>query len=65
MTHLVETYHRQITEETLMQLADDMAAAAVSFSSHGYDQFIRAREAFQAANKIAFQPKFTTTDNHY
>jgi hypothetical protein len=33
-----------ISEETLMSLADSMAAAAVSFSSHGYDQFIETRE---------------------
>ena len=28
----------------LMQLADNMAAAATTFNSHGYDAFISARE---------------------
>ena len=36
-------------EEVLMYLADNMAAAAASFSSHGYDQFIQARDSFKNA----------------
>lgn len=38
---------RKANEETLMSLADGMAAAAASFSSHGYDVFIRSREEFK------------------
>lgn len=30
----------------LMELADNMAAAATTFNSHGYDSFISAREQF-------------------
>lgn len=37
-----------LSEETLMSLADSMAAAAVSFSSHGYDQFIETREQLKS-----------------
>jgi hypothetical protein len=36
-------------KEILMNTADNMAAAAVSFTSHGYDAFISAREAFKTA----------------
>lgn len=32
--------------EQLMNLADSMAAAAVSFTSHGYDAFIHSRQQF-------------------
>jgi hypothetical protein len=34
-------------ELTLMYLADSMASAATSFSAHGYDSFIQAREQFK------------------
>lgn len=34
-------------QATLMNKADNMAAAAVMFGSHGYDQFINAREDFK------------------
>lgn len=34
----------QEKESELLKLADDMAAAAVSFNSHGYDSFLQARE---------------------
>lgn len=37
----------QIDAQTLMSLADNMAAAASSFSSHGYDSFITARDVFK------------------
>lgn len=34
-------------QEDLMNKADNMAAAAVMFGSHGYDSFIHAREDFK------------------
>jgi len=34
--------------DKFIQLADDMASAASSFNSHGYDSFIQAREIFKA-----------------
>lgn len=34
-------------QEILMNKADNMAAAAVMFGSHGYDSFIHAREDFK------------------
>lgn len=34
-------------QTVLMQLADNMAAAATTFNSHGYDSFISAREEFK------------------
>lgn len=34
-------------QNVLMQLADNMAAAATTFNSHGYDSFISAREEFK------------------
>jgi hypothetical protein len=39
----------QVTEDeiALMSLADDMASAATTFNAHGYEIFLRAREAFQ------------------
>lgn len=36
-------------EKELLSLADNMAAAAASFSAHGYDAFITAREVFKQA----------------
>lgn len=33
-------------KEKLLNLADNMAAAASMFSAHGYDNFIHSREAF-------------------
>jgi hypothetical protein len=38
----------QVSEEALMSLADNLAAAAVSFSTHGYDQFIETREQLKS-----------------
>jgi len=37
----------QENQSELLKLADDMAAAAVSFNSHGYDSFLRARAALK------------------
>lgn len=34
-------------QQNILRLADNMAAAAVGFSSHGYDVFISAREEFR------------------
>jgi hypothetical protein len=34
-------------EDYIVSLADSMAAAASSFNSHGYDQFIMARDSFK------------------
>ena len=42
----MDTLNTTQSEQYLIQLADNMAAAASSFSSHGYDAFISAREAF-------------------
>lgn len=36
-------------QENLMSKADNMAAAAVMFGSHGYDSFIHAREEFKTS----------------
>lgn len=36
-------------EKELLSLADNMASAAASFSSHGYDSFIYAREELKRA----------------
>lgn len=38
-----------ISEERLLAMADEMTCAAVSFNSHGYDQFIQAREELKSA----------------
>ncbi len=41
------------TEREILMLADNMAAAAASFSAHGYDQFIRSRnELIDGIRKI-------------
>lgn len=41
------TYNLPKEKQTaLMELADNMAAAATTFNSHGYDSFINAREQF-------------------
>ena len=34
-------------EDNIMSLADNMASAAASFNSHGYDMFITARDSFK------------------
>jgi hypothetical protein len=45
-------------ELTLMYLADSMASAATSFSAHGYDSFIQAREQFKdTLHKILLDTK--------
>lgn len=44
----------EITEDTLLRLADTMASAASSFSSHGYDQFLEARENFKSVSLHIF-----------
>lgn len=36
-----------MNEDILMSMADDMAAAATSFNSHGYEVFILSRELFK------------------
>lgn len=43
------TTNQHVTEDeiALMSLADDMASAATTFNAHGYEIFLRAREAFQ------------------
>lgn len=41
--------------EALMRLADNMAAAAASFNSHGYDQFIEARAELQNFTVALFE----------
>ena len=35
---------QEMNEEILLALADDMASAATSFNSQGYDIFIQSRE---------------------
>ena len=37
----------EVTKESIMRMADNMAAAATTFNSHGYDSFIAAREEFK------------------
>lgn len=39
----------EVNEQTLLSLADNMAAAATTFNSHGYEVFINSREAFKRA----------------
>lgn len=41
----------EYTEKRILELADNMAAAAASFNAHGYDAFINAREELQTALK--------------
>ena len=48
-----------ITEDVIIKLADDMAAAAASFSSHGYDTFIQARESFLSSTRLLFKIEST------
>jgi len=48
-------------EHTLMYLADSMASAATSFSAHGYDTFIQAREQF----KDTLHKILTDTKEHF
>jgi hypothetical protein len=49
-----------LSPETVMRLADNMAAAAANFNAHGYDQFITAREELIVALK---QPPRTHAPN--
>ena len=43
----MDWYNEQIQESTILELADNMAAAASTFNSHGYDTFIQSRETFK------------------
>ena len=45
----IEQSYNNISEQTLMTMADDMAMAATSFNGHGYEVFINSREAFKQA----------------
>jgi hypothetical protein len=45
----------ELNEENLMEMADDMAAAATTFNNLGYENFIESREKFKEALH-----KFTT-----
>lgn len=47
-----ENYNKQ---ENILRLADNMAAAATGFNSHGYDLFINAREEFKEYVNNNFQ----------
>lgn len=55
---------QQITEDLMISLVDNMAAAAAAFSQHGYDQFIAAREQFIRANHIVFSNVQKLRDVH-
>lgn len=52
--HYQEKEADTIDEATLLKLADDMAAAATTFSAHGYDHFVLARENFKKVSKQIF-----------
>jgi hypothetical protein len=41
----------KIDETSILTLADDMAAAAASFSAHGYDTFVNARDSLKLGIK--------------
>jgi hypothetical protein len=47
MQQYIDNQHVTEDEIALMALADDMASAATTFNAHGYEIFLRAREAFQ------------------
>ena len=46
----MKTHFEEVKEE-IMNKADNMAAAAVMFGSHGYDSFIHSREEFKTTLK--------------
>lgn len=48
-------------QQNILRLADNMAAAAAGFNSHGYDVFINAREEFKDFVNNNFQ-KLETKD---
>lgn len=52
-----QKYYHDIDEGVLMSLADNMAAAATTFNSHGYEVFINSRESFRAALKEMLESK--------
>lgn len=45
---MTSTKNAQEAAATVMALADNMASAAATFSSHGYDAFISARDELKA-----------------
>lgn len=55
--------YEEVNEQTLMSLADDMAAAATSFNSHGYEVFINSREAFKRALHEVYLNKNKETED--
>lgn len=49
---IVNTHETRIARENILRLADNMAAAATGFNSHGYDVFINSRnELFEFIEK--------------
>lgn len=47
VSNTVIDHINQVDAQTLLSLADNMASAASSFNSHGYDTFITARDVFK------------------
>lgn len=55
----MQEYDKILSEEEMISLADNMASAATTFNSHGYDTFISARQIFlDALHKLMnFKPQ--------
>lgn len=52
-----QNYYHEVDEGVLMSLADNMAAAATTFNSHGYEVFINSRESFRTALREMIESK--------
>lgn len=61
---MIDTITIKEIQEKLMNMADNMAAAAASFSSHGYDAFIGAREAFKSTVEEAIKEVKENNDQY-
>lgn len=49
------------TEQYLLSLADNMASAATTFNSHGYEIFLQARSQFIKELHEVLQPEYKET----
>lgn len=49
------------TEQYLISLADNMASAATTFNSHGYEVFLQARSQFIQQLHEVLKPEYKET----
>jgi hypothetical protein len=54
----VDKIDTKIDQKRILELADEMAAAATNFKGQGYEIFIKTREQFKETLELFMQGKF-------